>query len=152
MKTMFECGLMYVSTEVDALRGLNDKAKDALLFVRGLEYNKFDGKKLATCIEHLVLQNLVSKFRFGREYSPVLYVTVNPLDDSMSKVSTNTVLLARTRHVLRTLAEQCQPDELWGVPPRAGAKSRHLDKDGKWVTKSGGRGMVETGWIRAWWD
>jgi hypothetical protein len=47
-----------------------------LKFVKGLRYNDFDGRKVSVYLRKLVRNKELFGLRFGREYSPVMYLTV----------------------------------------------------------------------------
>lgn len=56
-----------------------------LSFIAGLKYNEFNGKKVTDALKKIIGEETVSTIRFGREYSPVLYLTVHKFDFKTDK-------------------------------------------------------------------
>ena len=87
------------------------------------EYNSFRGREVADALRELHRENLISSARFGRERSPVLYVSI-PFHNEERRPLTVQERTAMLRRILEIL-EVTNPTELGPV----------LDEE-----------------VRAWWD
>jgi hypothetical protein len=70
--------------------------------------NFFNGKKVAACLMRLIREGKIASFRFGREYSECLYVTVSLADHGTCNPE---VLPGRAKQIMNAL-KRVKADEL----------------------------------------
>ena len=106
-----------------------------------LSYNEFQGDKVAAYLETMLGKEII-KMDFGREYSPVLYLTLRNQtnDPDLAKYAGDEKKLVKIIKDLKRLgADELSVEQGW-------LKSCH---DGKYAAGKSGPGQ----WIiRAWWD
>jgi hypothetical protein len=79
-----------------------------LEFIKNLPgANFFNGKKVAACLMRLIKEGKIASFRFGREYSECLYVTVLPEQDEKGRF----LVLDRANQIMKAL-KRVKADEL----------------------------------------
>jgi len=106
-------------------------------FIQKLAYNAFNGAKVASFLVQMAKQGKIMSFRFGREYSPVLYLTVSPYAKGLCDPPDKNILEIRIQKIIGAL-KKLKADEV----EREGAVEYHDDT-----------GLVQEGGIvRAWWD
>lgn len=73
-----------------------------LSWMRDLNYNDFHGKEIVPVIERLIKNGNLLSFRFGREYSPVIYLTVHNWDSQAKRSLTDEQFERRKKNVARS--------------------------------------------------
>ena len=81
---MLKGNTMYCGTTIHGGRALDGSAREALDALALWQYNDFNGKKVSKWLKKLLLKG--AKVQVGREYSPVLHVTIPHQGDSKAAV------------------------------------------------------------------
>lgn len=128
---IFDSGIMfgYVQGQCDHSDGLS-----IMDFMASLKYNGYVyGTELVACLRDNAAKGRIGAIRFGREYSPVLYVELR------YRVKHGVQELARK--LARELNEKGKADEVHCL------RMQGTDMDGEMKGKT----FVQY-WIRLWWD
>lgn len=112
--------------------------KPILAWIKTLDYNNFEGHKVVALLERLALEDRVTtNVRFGREYSPVVYVDVHSYDYKTESHIDEKAFLLRQTSVIDAFKE-VDADECW-----VDSEWKSLERDAK------GKRIVT---VRAWFD
>ena len=101
----------------------DEQIKTVLDFIAVRSYNDFPGKKVVAFLKSAIKRKELAEFRFGREYSPVVYFEPSHWNKPKDKKCTKKEYKAVCEQFMEKVKLALKPDEL------------HLN-----------------GEIRAWWD
>jgi hypothetical protein len=106
------CAFVSVSTVA------SDKSRyePVLKFIEKLNYNDFNGKAVAAFLRKNILaenkNGAIVDIRFGREYSPVLYLTISAYDFKKDKKLTDKEREKLGLRILGRIKRELKPNEL----------------------------------------
>ena len=124
LETIFDdCSCPSAYVKCQSIHSEVSSYDDVFKFMSGLVYNDFGGRKVVCALTKHI--NAIQEIRFGREYSPVMYVRPRMFDKHYRKLQ-GAAKRSRLASLLRLL-KSLNADECWEVNP-------------------------ETHEIRAWWD
>ena len=72
--TMYHCSITIHGNSISNINLLDQNAQEALAALAKIQYNEFDGKKVSKFLAGLLAKG--ADVQIGREYSPVVYVTM----------------------------------------------------------------------------